>query len=215
MHLCILLFIISNVYFNILNIDHNNNNNSKTEVAASTMMLKYIALSQAMQEILPFRKLLTEVKNIVGLSDQKTTEIHVLVSQPGRGFGNSWHHWCTYLNFLNMYDDIYDVLEENKLAVKLIEPAMMDGEGKIVTDTNKQVGRKVTHKFTHPENVYVFDEKGCNTSQENDRRRGNQNFICARGSITQKAGATKSNHFTTLGVTSLNGTPYHVLCNFC
>lgn len=134
----------------------------------------------------------------------------MLVAQPVRGFGNSRHHWCTYLNVRNMYDDIYDVLVENKLAEKLTEHVMMDGGGKVVTDKKEQVGRKVTHKFTHPGLVYVFDETGCNTSQENDGRRGNQKFICACGTTPQKAVATKSNHFTTLGVTALDGTP--VMC---
>ena len=72
------------------------------------------------------------------------------------------------------------------------------------------MGRKVTHTFTHPELVYVFDERECSTSQENDRRRGNQKFICARGSTPQKVGCTKSNHVTTLGIAALDRTP--IMC---
>ena len=57
----------------------------QTEIAVSTMMAEYIALSQAMREILPFRTLLTEVNKIIGLSDQKTTEIRCRVLEDNAG----------------------------------------------------------------------------------------------------------------------------------
>ena len=135
---------------------------------------------------------------------------NVLTAQPGRGFGNSRHGWCTYLNFINMYDDIYALFEENSLAQKLPVPVMMDKDGNIVTNDSEQYGRKVTHNFTHPHAVICFDEIGCNTSPEKDGRRGNQKFVCARGTTPQKAISTKSNYFTILGLTGLDGTP--IMC---
>ena len=68
-----------------------------------------------------------------------------LVAQPERGFGNSRHHWWTYLTFRNIYDDIYAVLKESKLAEKLIQLVMMGGDGNDVSDESNQVGRKVIH----------------------------------------------------------------------
>ena len=132
-----------------------------------------------------------------------------MVAQPGQGFGNSRHRWCTYLNFRTMYDQIYSGLVQSKLATCLNVPVFMDKEDNIV-DEDKKYGRKVTHKFTHPELVLVFDETGGNTSQEKDGRRGNQKFVCGRGFTPQRSITTQSNHFTVLGVTLLDETP--VMC---
>ena len=65
-----------------------------------------------------------------------------------------------------MYDQIYSGLVQSKLATCLNVPVFMDKEDNIV-DEDKKYGRKVTHKFTHPELVLVFDETGDNMSQEN------------------------------------------------
>ena len=41
---------------------------------------------------------------------------HKLVVQSARGFGNSRHIWCTYYNFRQMYDDIYEFFTTHQLA---------------------------------------------------------------------------------------------------
>ena len=95
----------------------------------------------------------------------------ILVAQPGRGFGNARHKWCTYLNFRTMYDQIYEGLVDSKLATCLKELVYMDQAGNIV-EKEQKYGRKVTHKFTHPELVLVFYETGGDTNMEKDGRRG-------------------------------------------
>ena len=134
----------------------------------------------------------------------------VLIASPGRGFGNSRHTWCTYLNFREMYDAIYAEMVRMRVAYEIDPPVWVDRKGVEVCDEKDAYGRMITHKLRYPGMVLVFDETGCNTSQEKDGRRGNEKFVCARGSTPEKRISTKSNHFTVIGITLLDGTT--VMC---
>ena len=57
---------------------------------------------------------------------------HKLVAQPGRGFGNLRHLWCTYYNFRQMYDDIYKIFDDHNIAEVLKVPVHMNREGILV-----------------------------------------------------------------------------------
>ena len=109
-----------------------------------------------------------------------------------------------------MYDAIYTEMVRMKIAYKVDEPFWADKKGAKVSDEKLSYGRKITHQLRYPKMCLVFDETGCNTSQEKDGRRGNEKFLCARGSTPEKRIATKSNHFTVIGITLLDGTP--VMC---
>ena len=74
----------------------------------------------------------------------------VLVASPGRGFGNSRHTWCTYLNFREMYDAIYTEMVRMKIAYKVDEPFWADKKGAKVSDEKLSYGRKITHQLRYP-----------------------------------------------------------------
>ena len=97
-----------------------------------------------------------------------------------------------------------------KIAYKVDEPFWADKKGAKVRDEKLSYERKITHQLRYPKMCLVFDETGCNTSQKKDGRCGNEKFLCARGSTPEQRIATKSNHFTVIGITLLDGTP--VMC---
>ena len=50
----------------------------------------------------------------------------------------------------------------------------------------------------------VLDKVGSNLSQENDSVSGGQKYVCGREEVPYQVVATKSNHFTCLGLTRLD-----------
>ena len=88
-------------------------------------------------------------------------------------------NWTTYSNFLQMYDQIYEEMEEAGVARKLLIPEWQDVNGK-TCDVADSVGCKVTHELTYPEMCIVMDEAGGNTSQKGDGHIGGKLLVCGK-----------------------------------
>ena len=65
-------------------------------------------------------------------------------------------------------------------------------------------------ELTRPDLALVFDEVGCNTSQECDNSVGGELFLTGKYDQPYRSVSTRHSHFTVLGVTALSGEP--VLC---
>ena len=105
-----------------------------------------------------------------------------------------------------MYDHVYDAMVDAKVAEKLDEPAWLDLEGNTV-DEKDSVGRKSTHRLTHPQMAVVVDETGCNTSMKNDGNGCNRKYVGRAGETPQLRASECDNHYTTMCFTALNGEP--------
>jgi hypothetical protein len=75
------------------------------------------------------------------------------------------HTWCTYSNFSQMYDDVYDRMVEAGVAIKLDEEAMLNKEGNIVTNKEEMFGRPSKYIVTKLEQILFVDETGSNTKK--------------------------------------------------
>ena len=81
----------------------------------------------------------------------------------------------------------------------------MNKDGEIVSNEDESYGCKVGIDIHRPDMAIVLDEVGCNLSQENDNAKGGLMFMCAPDEQPYQSIATKSNHFTCLGLTLLSG----------
>ena len=105
-----------------------------------------------------------------------------------------------------MYSHIEDILvDDSKIAKRFDEPAFMDKEVNIVNEEKDSFGCKVSIDIQRPGMCIVMDEVGCNLSQENDKSVGGQKYVCGKNDQPYQSVATKSNHFTCLGLTRLDG----------
>ena len=107
-----------------------------------------------------------------------------------------------------MYEHIEDILvHDSKIAIKLKDPQWMDIAGNVVQDENLAFGCKVEIQVTRPDMAIVFDEAGCNTSQEYNNAKEGGKFITGVEDQAYVSCAKKHNHFTCPGVTTLEGLP--------
>jgi hypothetical protein len=119
--------------------------------------------------------------------------------------------WCTYQNFENMYNCVYEQMVQGKVAIELSSEKYFDINGNIVTDPTHCFGRPTKYQVVRPEQIIFVDECGCNTSQEDDGHVGGQLFVMPNdGSATGLLSSMHNMHFTVLGFTSGTGQP--VMC---
>jgi hypothetical protein len=119
--------------------------------------------------------------------------------------------WCTTENFQNMYDSVYEAMVDAKVAIKFDEEEMMDRDGNITLDSNKQFGRKTRYKLTRPDRCVFVDETGCNTNMKDDGQIGGRRYVMAANQTEgARTGATSDIHFTVLAFTS--GTGDVIMC---
>ena len=132
----------------------------------------------------------------------------ILRSKSGKKYAFDRANFTSYLNFSDMYSHIEDILVDDcKIATRFPSPVWMNKEGKIVDNENDSYGCKVNINIHRPDMGIVLDEVGCNLSQENDNANGGQLFVCGTNEQPYQTVATKSNHFTCLGLTRLDGEP--------
>jgi hypothetical protein len=74
------------------------------------------------------------------------------------------HTWCTYENFVDMYDGVYKAMVLAKVAVELDEERMYDMNGEEVNLREQCFGRPTRYEVTRPEQIVFVDKTGCNTS---------------------------------------------------
>jgi hypothetical protein len=114
--------------------------------------------------------------------------------------------WATYGNIKQMYEDVYEMLVEKKLAELFPEEVLLDKDGIPCADEANAIGFRTMYKLTHPDLFFFADEVGDNTSQKNDGCR-NERVIAEQHQSAQRAGDTTSdNHFTTFVITAADGT---------
>ena len=129
-------------------------------------------------------------------------------SKVARKFAFDRSNWTTYLNFRDMYLHIKDVMiNDSKIAEKLPEPIWVDRYGKKLPSEEGASGCKTDLKITRPDMVIMFDEVGCDLSQEGDHIKGGEKYMCSPDEVPYKSSASKNCHFTTLGLTRLDGEP--------
>ena len=93
----------------------------------------------------------------------------LLWSKSGRKYAVDCCNWTTYLNFANIYKHIEDILvHDSMIARKLETPQWMDINGNVVDKEEDAYGCKVEIVLERPDMGIVFDEVGCNLSQECD-----------------------------------------------
>ena len=134
---------------------------------------------------------------------------HLLCSAKGRKFSVSCDTWCIYTNFADMYDHVYAAMVDARIAKKLDKATWLDSEGNEVEEKDA-VGRKSTHRLTHPQMGLVVDETGGNTSMKNDGNGRNKKYITHSNETPSLRASEADNHFTTMCFTALSGEP--VLC---
>ena len=131
---------------------------------------------------------------------------HLIVSSKGQKYELNRANWTTYQNFSQMYEVIEQEMITAGVAVMLPEPVWMNAKGEHVEEGDA-FGCKVTLDITKPEMCVVADEVGGNTSQKDDGKIGGERWLCSPGTIPQRKISTKNKHYTTLGLTLLNGHP--------
>ena len=97
-------------------------------------------------------------------------------------------------------------MKEAGVAELLASPEWMDMEGKIVEEA-AAFGCKCSHRLCHPEYCLVLDEVGGNINMKGDGHIGGEMYLCEPGVIPQQKSSRADKHFTTLGLTLLNGPP--------
>ena len=133
---------------------------------------------------------------------------HRLRSKKGRKFGCNRSNYSSYLNFMDMYEHIMDVLvNTSKIGRKIDQAVWMTKDGEVVTDEMKGYGCKVDMILERPDMGIVMDEVGCNLSQEMDNLVGGQRYLTSVEGEAAETSATRNHHFTCLGLTRLDGEP--------
>ena len=133
---------------------------------------------------------------------------HLLCSKTGKKYAVDRCNWTTYLNFEDMYNHIEDILvSDSKIARKLEKPRWMDRDGNFVESEEESFGCKVEIVMERPDLAIVFDEVGCNLSQECDNANGGELYLTGVHDQAYNSCATRHSHFTCIGVTTLEGKP--------
>ena len=131
---------------------------------------------------------------------------HRLKSKSGKTYGFDRANFTTYLNFCDMYDHIEDILVyESRVATKYDQPVWVNEKGYKVESEDDAYGLKATIHIHQPDMCIVLDEVGCNLSQENDKSKGGELYVCGPNEEPYQSIATKNLHFTCLGLTRLDG----------
>ena len=89
---------------------------------------------------------------------------HRIKSKRGVWFDKNRDDWCSYLNFEEMYDEIYDLLVEKGITAKLDQETWFNNSGNIVEYEEEAVRCKTQYTLIHPEKFLFVDEVGSNTS---------------------------------------------------
>jgi hypothetical protein len=95
---------------------------------------------------------------------------HLIRAKKAVKFDNKRAQWCNYLNMSEMYEEIYNNLTTNGLAVAHPEAVWRNENGDIVENESEAFGMKSKYELIHPEWLIFVDELGSNTSQSKDGR---------------------------------------------
>ena len=126
----------------------------------------------------------------------------ILESSSGETQASARREWTTHLNFTNMYDLVYDRMEEARILEALDEPVWMNCEGDIFMSAEEALGLKVTHRVKHPEYMLFVDEVENNTNMKDDGKVGGEQLLKEKGQRAKITAATNDAHFTVLVFTA-------------
>jgi hypothetical protein len=119
--------------------------------------------------------------------------------------------YCTYPNFLCMYETIYEDMVACGAAKLLDNEVLVNIKGEIVDEKSKSDGLPTKYLLQRPELVLFVDETGSNTNQKSDPLSGNEKRIVgSNGDGFGLAGSISDNHFTVMCFQSGTGEP--VMC---
>ena len=86
---------------------------------------------------------------------------HRIVTKKGAKY--DLDNWTTYANLTDMYNHIYDEMDNSKVATRYGEPAWKDFDGNPCLEKDA-FGCKVTHNLIHPKMCIAMEKVGWNTS---------------------------------------------------
>ena len=115
--------------------------------------------------------------------------------------------WCTYDNFVAMYDGVYAAMVKSGVAIELPNEVKVTLDGTITDNEAEMYGRKTKYLLTKPEYILFVDEVGCNTSQKNDGNVGGEKFLITEDQRAMLRSSFQDCHFTVLGFTNGKGEP--------
>jgi hypothetical protein len=115
--------------------------------------------------------------------------------------------WCTYENFVAMYDGIYSQMVKSGIAVELPNEEMVTLDGTIMKNEAESYDRKMKYLLTRLDYVLFVDEVGCNTSQKSDGNVGGEKFVIHEDQCTLLLSLFQDCHFMVLGYTNGQGEP--------
>ena len=117
---------------------------------------------------------------------------HLIKWKKGEKYELNRASWNTYDNSMQMYVQVYDVMVDAGLAVKLAASQWENIEGDVV-DKGNVFGCMVTHDLTHPEMCIVMDEVDGNTNMKVDGNHGGELSVCAKDKNSQQRQVQKIN----------------------
>jgi hypothetical protein len=135
---------------------------------------------------------------------------HLIRSKKGVKFEAKRAEWCTYDNFVQMYEEVYKQMVACGIASKVDRKVHVDKSGNIVEFEADSYGLPTQYLMQRPDKVLFVDEVGSNTSTTKDGNIGGEKFLCHISARPQIRAATRDSHFTVLGFTAANGEP--VMC---
>ena len=89
----------------------------------------------------------------------KKRNAHLICSKRGQKYELDRDKWTTYANFVQMYDHVYEALEDMNLAEKL-DTTIARNANEERYDDGEAVGCKVIHNLTYPKMYLVMDGMG-------------------------------------------------------
>ena len=119
--------------------------------------------------------------------------------------------WCTYSNFENMYNHVYERMVDAGVAEKRVAPVYLEKGGKVVEDESLAFGLPSIYEIVSPEWILFVDEAGANTNQKKDGQVGCSRFVVDLNQVeTGKKGCATDIYFTTLVFQAGTGAPVMV-----
>jgi len=79
-------------------------------------------------------------------------------------FDSNRDNWCTYDNFAQMYNNVYEIMVDTSVAVKLDAAAWFNKDGNEVPTEENTFGQQSSYKWTCLDLVLFMDKVGDNTS---------------------------------------------------
>ena len=104
------------------------------------------------------------------------------MTKRGEKFASARADWTKKSNISQMYDVIYGIMVEARIASERPKPVFVDRGGNKV-ETSERFGLKQDIEIKHPDYMIFGDESGCQTNQKNDKSVGNTAHVVEHGTV--------------------------------